>query len=65
MLSPCEGTKFIAYLQIKSPIWAILFSERAKGAVVLGFRGGESGQARRETVERSGRIFTRRINTKR
>ena len=60
-----KGTKNIAYMQIKSPIWAILFSGRARGAVVLGFRGGESEQARRDTIERNGKIFTRRINTER
>lgn len=52
-------------MQIKSPIWAILFRGRAKGAVVLGFRGEESGLARRDTIERNGKIFTRRINTER
>ena len=39
---------------------AAQFSGRAKGATVQGLETRESGHARRDTVERSGKIFTRR-----
>ena len=52
----CKGTKKIAYAQGLCDFF--LFSGRPLADYCLGFR--ESGHARRNTVERSGRIFTRR-----
>ena len=53
----CKGTKKIAYAQV---LYDFLFSGRPQAGYCLGFR--ESGHARRDTVERSGRIFTRRTS---